>query len=120
MSQEKELKAFTDGEYVFSETEEANQFYFYRQDGQVLGEVGRIPMDMYQNYMCMKMFESDTPEMVANNIRFDTSEDGKCIRLTTFAFGQKDPIIEEDSIKKEETKGIKKLVKSLFNRSKKN
>lgn len=112
MDVEKELKAFSNGEYIFAETKQDNQFYFYRQDGQELGEVGRIPMEMYQNYLCIRMFEGKCTEMVANDIRFDISDDGKCIRLTTFAFGEQKPL------KKHEEKGIKKLIKSLFNKNK--
>lgn len=114
MSEKKELKAFSHGGYIFTETEKNNQFYFYRQDGQKLGEVGSLPMDMYQSYMRMKMFESKSVEIVMNNIRFDTSSDDKCIRLTTFAIGEKDPI---EAV--EESKGLKKLVKSLFGKPQK-
>jgi hypothetical protein len=56
------------------------------------------------------------PQVVANNIRFDTSVDGKYIRLTTYAFGKKDPIgeLEESQIMQPEEKGIQRLVKSIF------
>ncbi|MFV0250014.1 MAG: hypothetical protein ACK5HP_03150 [Bacilli bacterium] len=67
---------------------------------------------MYQNYMRLRMFEDESTEMVANNIRFDTSVDGKCIRLTTFAIGEKDPLEQH------EEKGIKRLIKSFFNKNK--
>lgn len=108
MSKEKELKTLSDGEYVFAETKIKNQYHFYREDGQKLGEVGNIPMDMYRNYMCMKMFEGGVTNMVANNIRFDTSDCDTCIRITTFALGEKDPFEQR------EEKGLKSLVKSLF------
>lgn len=112
MSKEKELKAFTNGEYVFTKTENDHQFYFYRQDGQELGEVGRIPMDMYQRYICMKMFEGETTEMIANSIIFDTSVDGKCIRLTSI------PLDEKISLERHDEKDVKKLKKSFFNKKK--
>ena len=37
-----ELKAMTDGTFTFSESEDPNVFYFYRNDGEVIGNVGRI------------------------------------------------------------------------------
>ncbi|NCC70896.1 hypothetical protein EOM09_04910, partial [bacterium] len=81
MSNEREPKAFTDKIHIFSETEDPNQFYFYREDGAVLEEgADRIAMDMYENYNCSKMFSGEITGMIMNNIRFDTSEDGKVIR----------------------------------------
>ncbi len=113
MENKEELKSFSNGTYVFQETENENQFYFYRVDGEVLGEIDREPMEMYQNYICMKMFEGDmAPQIIANNIRFDTSDDGKCIRLTTFAFGEKNPIEQQKE------KRIRKLVKTIFGKNK--
>ncbi|MDD4406886.1 MAG: hypothetical protein PHF30_02470 [Bacilli bacterium] len=110
MDNKKKLNSFTDGTYIFQETENENQFYFYRADGEVLGEIDSEPMEMYQKYICMKMMEKNVvPEIVANNIRFDTSDDGKCIRLTTFAILKKEIVLEQ-----QKEKGIKKLVKSIL------
>jgi len=81
--EEKKLMAISQGEYVLSETENTNQFYFYRKDNEVLGDVGRLPMDMYQAYICQKMFAGEITSVIMNNILFETSDDGKCIRLTT-------------------------------------
>ena len=84
----KELLGFSNGEYTFTETEVENQFLFYRNDEKILGDVGHIPMEFYQHYIMNKMFNGEITEMVANNIRFETSTDGKCIRLTVTDIGE--------------------------------
>jgi len=40
-----ELLAISDGTFTLSETENKNQFYFFRNDGQVLSDIDREPMD---------------------------------------------------------------------------
>jgi hypothetical protein len=113
MENKKDLLAFSDGTYVFQESEDENQFFFFRKDGEVIGEIDREPMDMYQNYIVTKMFDGDFfNQIVANNLRFDTSDDGKCIRITSFAIGEKDPL------ERKENKGILRLLKSPFGRKK--
>ncbi len=77
-----ELKAITDGTFTFAESEDPNVFYFYRNDREVIGDVGRIPMDFYQNWICTKMLNGEITKTVMNNVCFETSNDGKCIRLT--------------------------------------
>ncbi|MDD4705634.1 MAG: hypothetical protein PHS24_00265 [Bacilli bacterium] len=110
MDDKKELESYTDGIYIFQETENEKQFYFYRADGEVLGELDNEAMETYQKYICMKMLKQNTiPPIIANNITFDTSDDGKCIRLTIFDIFKKEIIINQ-----QKEKGIKKLVKSIF------
>lgn len=84
-----ELKAMTDGIFTLAESEDPNVFYFYRNDREVIGDVGRIPMDFYQNWICIKMFSGEITEMVMNDICFETSVDGKCIRLTVSGIGER-------------------------------
>ena len=84
-----ELKAMTDGTFTFAESEDPNVFYFYRNDGEVIGNVGRMPMDFYQNWICTKMFNGEITEMVMNDICFETSDDDKCIRLTVSGIGER-------------------------------
>lgn len=85
-----ELKAMTDG--TFTESEDPNVFYFYRNDREAIGDVGRIPMDFYKTWICTKMFDDEITEMVLNNFCFETSDDGKYIRLTISETGkQKKP-----------------------------
>lgn len=110
MDNEKKLKMVKHGVYIFTETEERNIFYFYREDGKTLGDVGRLPMDMYQYYVCMNMFENNTQEIIASNVSFERSTDGKVIRLTTRSIGEMIPI----KVERKEEKGIKRLIKSLF------
>lgn len=112
----KEIQAFVFGEYVFSETDNANQFYFYRNDGQVLGEVNGIPMFMYKKYICQQMFDGKIKSMVMNDICFEESDDNRCIRLTVYNIGSKGNN-ESIEIANESTFGQK--IKSLLKRRKK-
>lgn len=102
-----ELKAMTDGTFTFAESEDPNVFYFYRNDGEVIGEVGRIPMDFYQNWICTKMFNGEITEMVMNDICFETSDDGKCIRLTVSKMGER-------KSKQKQPSFFKRLFSKLF------
>ncbi len=77
-----EFLAISDGTFTLSETENKNQFYFYRNDGEVLSNIGREPMDLYHAYIMRKMMNGEITEIVMNNIYSETSDDGKCIRLT--------------------------------------
>lgn len=42
-----EFLAVTDGTFTLSETKNKNQFYFYRNDGEVLSDIDGEPMDLY-------------------------------------------------------------------------
>ena len=103
----KELQAFSDGTFVFVEDENGKQFYFYRKDGEVLGDVGRRPMDFYQHYMVTKMMNGEITGMVANNLKFEESADGKCIRITLV-----DEFGESASEKAEEAKALEEPKKT--------
>lgn len=83
-----ELMALSNGTFTLAESEDPKVFYFYRNDHEVIGEVGRIPMDFYQNYICKKMMDGEITEIVMNDICFETSDDGKCIRLTVSGIGE--------------------------------
>lgn len=74
--------AISDGTFTLQETENKNQFYFYRNDGEVLTGIDREPMDLYQAYIAQKMMNGELTGIVASNIYSETSDDGKCIRLT--------------------------------------
>ncbi len=102
-----ELKAMTDGTFTFAESEDPNVFYFYRNDGEVIGDVGRTPMDFYQNWICTKMFNGEITEVVMNDICFETSVDGKCIRLTVSGIG-------ECKAKQKQPNFFKRLFSKLF------
>lgn len=78
-----ELKAITDGTFTFSASEEPNVFYFYRNDNEVIGNVGRTPIDFYLNWIYTQMSNGKITEMVvANDFCLKTSNDGKRIKLT--------------------------------------
>lgn len=114
----KELKIFAKGEYVFSESEDPNQFYVYRKDDGVLGDIGRLAMDMFQDYVCYKMFEGEITTVVANNVCFEQSNDDKRIRLTVKEFETKldiEPIYITTPI----NSSFGQRVKSLFHKRRK-
>ena len=121
----KELQAFSDGTFVFAEDENGKQFYFYREDGEVLGDVGRRPMDFYQHYIMTKMMNGEITGMVANNLKFEESTDGKCIRITVIdEFGESESEKTEEAKIPEETDEpiqlktkanfIKRMLKKIF------
>lgn len=116
-NEEKKHMAVSSKGYVLSETDNPNQFYFYREDGAVLGDVGRLPMDMYQAYIMQKMMSGEITTVVMNNIAFETSVDGKCIRLTTDEIENTiglEPIV----IKTHDNPSLGQKIKSLFKRKK--
>lgn len=102
-----EFKAMTNGTFTLSESEDPNVFYFYRNDGEVIGDVDRIPMDFYQNWICTKMMNGEITEIVMNDICFETSDDGKCMRLTVSGIGER-------KAKQEQPNFIKRLFSKLF------
>ncbi len=102
-----ELKAMTDGTFTFAESEDPNVFYFYRNDREVIGDVGRIPMDFYQNWICTKMMNGEITETVMNDVCFETSNDGKFIRVTVSGIGER-------KAKQEQPNFFKWLFSKLF------
>ena len=83
-----ELNVITDGTFTFAESEDKNVFYFYRNDGEVIGDVGIIPMDFYRSWIRTKMFNGEITGIVMNDICFEISDDSKCIRLTVSKLGE--------------------------------
>jgi hypothetical protein len=111
-----ELRLFSDGVFTLSETENENQLYFYRNDGTVLDDVGEAPMDFYQNYIIMKMMEGEITDVVMNDICFEESDDGKCIRLTISGVDNSRPSTNAKEINGEKSKGnfFKNIFKKIF------
>lgn len=91
----KEYLAVSDGTYTLTETDAPNQFYFYRNDDGVLGEVDHEPMDLYHAYIMNKMMNGEITDIVANNIRSQISSDGKCMRLLVAPIGEEPKAPEE-------------------------
>ncbi len=80
--------AVTDGTYVLQKGDKDNQFFFFRKDGGEINQEEADPMDLYQAYMCRQMFESPNPQMVMSNLKFETSTDNKCIRITVVDYSE--------------------------------
>ena len=84
-----EFLAISDGTFTLSETENKNQFYFYRNDGNVLTDIDREPINLYHAYITQKMMNGEITDMIMNNIYSEISDDGKCIRLTICDISEK-------------------------------
>ena len=93
----KELYVLSDGTFSLSETEVENLYLFYRNDGRVIGDVGRIPMDFYQSYITNKMMNGEITEIVRKDIKFEPLYDGKFIRLTVSEMGESPQVKTQDS-----------------------
>ena len=78
------------------------------EDGKVLTDIDREPMEFYQALITRKMMDGDIPAMfMANNLYSEMSADGKVIRLTVYDI-DKDPNLH---IKKKPN-----FIKRLFNK----
>ena len=108
-----EFRAVSDGTFTLQETENKNQFYFYRNDGEVLADIDREPMDLYHAYIMQKMMNCEITDMVMNNIYSETSEDGKCIRLTISDIGEK-PVHHNNSTVNKQPSFWKRLFHKVF------
>lgn len=74
---------FTDGTYTFAETGVKNEFYFYRNDRNVLGKMGKNEvMCFFSQYLLKKVEEGEIQDLYAGEINFEISTDGKCIKMT--------------------------------------
>ena len=91
-----EFLAITDDTYTFTESDDEKVFYFYRNDEEKLGNVGRIPMDFYQAYIARKMMDENILTPIFGNLRFETSSNEKIIRITVVDYKEL-PEVEKDS-----------------------
>lgn len=79
----KELQELTDGTYTLKETGVENQFFFFRNDHEVLGDVGTSHMELFAKYLIEKSKKEKIQQSVYEcKMRFEISKDGKIIRLT--------------------------------------
>ena len=108
-----EFRAVSDGTFTLQETENKNQFYFYRNDGGGLADIDREPMDLYQAYIMQKMMSGEITNVVFNNIYSEISEDGKCIRLTISDIGEK-PVHHNNSTVSKQPSFLKRLFHKVF------
>ena len=74
--------AFTDGTHTFAETGVKNEFYFYRNDRNVLGKTGiNDVMTFFSQYLLHKVEDGEIQNVYAGEINFEISTDGKCIKM---------------------------------------
>lgn len=108
-----EILKVSDGTFTLTETEVKNQFYFYRNDGEVLKDIDREPMELYRAYIMNKMMNSEITEIVMNDIYSETSDDGKCIRLTVCEIGEK-PTNNNNSTISKQPNLLQRLLHKIF------
>lgn len=90
--------AVSDGTFSLSETDVKNQFYFYRNDGGELTEIGHEPMDLYQAYIIHQMMNGKMKvEAVCQNIEYEMSDDRKVIRMTVSDTCKRSSLQESES-----------------------
>lgn len=109
-----EFLAISDGTFTLSETENKNQFYFYRNDKEVLTDIDREPMDLYQAYIMQKMMNGEITDIVMNNIYSEMSDDCKCIRLTICDIGEKPPWNNNSTVSDRQPSFLKRLFHKIF------
>ena len=107
-----EFRIISDGTFTLQKSENKNQFYFYRNDGEVLTDIDREPMDLYHAYIMQKMISGEITDIVMNNIYSETSADGKCIRLTISNIDEK-PVQNDSSVSKKPN-FLKRLFHEIF------
>lgn len=79
----KELQELTNGTYTLRETGVENQFFFFRNDHEVLGNVGTSHMELFAKYLIEKSQKGEIQQSVyEGRMSFEISNDGKIIRLT--------------------------------------
>lgn len=110
----KDLKAVSDGTFIFSETENENQFYFYRKDGEVLTDIDSEPMEFYQALITRKMMDGEMPAaIIANNMYSEMSADGKVIRVTVCGIGE-DPNPHTNPKLNKKPSHFRRLINKVF------
>lgn len=109
-----EFLAISDGTFILSESENKNQFYFYRNDGGVLTDIDREPIDLYTAYTIKKLMDGEIADMVMHNISLETSDDGKCIRLTVCDMGDKSKPNINSTVSNKRPNFLKRLFHKIF------
>ncbi len=109
-----EFLKVSDGTYTLSETENKNQFYFYRNDGTVLTDIDSEPMDLYQAYIMRKMMNGEITDVVRNNRYSKKSDDEKCIILTICNIGEKPPKNTNSTANNKHLNFLKHLFHKIF------
>ena len=111
------VTGITDGIFTLQESENKNEFFFFRNDGNVLEGIDREPTDFYSAYIMQKMMNGEISGMIVSNLRWEMSTDGKVIRGTVEDFKTYD---EEESADESETdKNISEVHPILIHNEKK-
>lgn len=110
-----EFLAISDGTFILSETENKNQFYFYRKDEKVLADIDEKKlMELYRAYLMHKFETGEITDMVVNNIYSQKSKDEKCIRLTICDIGEKFDENTNSIVKNKQPNFLKRLLYKIF------
>ncbi len=80
------VTGISDGTFTLQESENENEFFFFRNDGQVLEGIDDEPSAFYQAYIMQKMMNGEINGMVMSNLHWQMSTDGKVIRGTVEDF----------------------------------
>ena len=91
-------RKFTDGTFTLEETQNKNHFYFYRNDGEVLENLGRKPLDFYQEYV--KMTNTATNSII-DEVVTAMSADNKVLSLTIYTIETSPNLIYKPKRKKQ-------------------
>jgi hypothetical protein len=71
----------SDGFFTLQETKDEKEFFFYRNDGDFLGNIDKELIQLYQAFIAEKMFSGEITEAAADNILLEESGDGKSIKV---------------------------------------
>jgi len=114
MESQKQYVTITDGTYILSETDLKNEFLFYRKDGGVLGNVGRIPMDMYEWRMYQNAVYYNINEPIIESIIFERSRDDTVLMMTIMWYEMSEEKEEEVINKAGRGSRIYEFIKKYF------
>ncbi len=109
-----EFLSVSDGTFSLLETENENQFYFYRNDGDVLTNIDREPMDLYHAYIMRKMINDEMIDKVTSNIYLEMSDDKTYIKLTVCDIGKKTKTNGNSTVRDKRPNFMKRLIHKIF------
>ena len=117
------LQELTDGTYTLKETEVENQYLFFRNDHQVLGNTGSAYIYLFARYFNEKFSDGNEKKDVSyiGEMSFEISRDCKVLRITV---SYREKKVQEATAKKEGKQKITanksmakraaKLIRKLF------
>ena len=121
---EKVVLAVSRGIFSLTETDKENVLYFYRNDGGMLGDVGRIPMELYQLYLDEKRRDEPNFGIERHRVEMHASPYGQVLslhicpidKLAAIPAGQIEGVVE----KRRDVKAISEnLIRKILNDKKK-